>query len=58
MLKKQRRYVVIGGGPSGSTLCQVLISSGHNVVLIESGDEDILNVWNQCGDGLFVSYVM
>ena len=33
-------HIVIGGGPSGTSLTSTLIHNGHNVLIIERGDEN------------------
>ena len=33
-------HIVIGGGPSGTSLTSTLIDHGHNVLIIERGDEN------------------
>ena len=40
-------HIVIGGGPSGTSLASALIHYGHHVLIIERGDENDWSSFSQ-----------
>jgi choline dehydrogenase-like flavoprotein len=45
-------HIVIGGGPSGTSLTSTLIHNGHNVLIIERGDENDSSSFYQGEQGI------